>query len=112
MNKAQAEEVLKFLMARDFLLELDMDEGWHNLHLKLETLIKREGYLGLSKVFTLLYMQKRRWVVPNPLITKFYELVHKLLFRELSDALNEAAKDIEEKISKFLINKKYIEPKH
>ena len=106
MNQPQAEVALKYLTDRDTFPDLDMDESWHSLQTKLETIAKHEGGLGLAKVFCFMSVLKRRLVAPASPIIKFYDLIHKLLFRELSETLNEAPKVIEDRITKNLLNKR------
>ena len=103
MDKTQAEEATKLLANRESYYSLN--ESWNVIHPMLENIVRTEGSLGLAKVFSYLYVLKRKWVTPPKDIIKFYDSIHKLLFRELSDALGETARVIEERYSKALKTK-------
>ena len=103
ITRPEAEEVLKVISSKDSFYSLS--EPWHLIHTKLEAAIRAEGCIGLGKVFSYLYVLKRKLGTLPKDPTKFYELVHKLLFRELSEALEEAPKAIEDKLARSLKNK-------
>lgn len=103
MDATQAEEAMKILLTRESYFNLD--EPWHVVHSQLEAAIRTEGPLGLAKVYSYMHVIKRKWATPPKDITKFYDLVHKLLFKELSEVLGEAPRILEDKVSKGLRNK-------
>lgn len=98
MNKMEAEEALKILGSREYYFKAS--EPWNTALPKLEACIRNEGGIGLAKVASYLHVIKKRQVVPSTEINKFQDTVHRLLFRELSEALNESSKVLEERITK------------
>jgi RNA polymerase-interacting CarD/CdnL/TRCF family regulator len=98
MTKAEAEEAMRTLSSREYFFKTN--ESWSSVQPKLETTIRIEGGIGLAKVASFLFVLKRKQVVPSPEVVKLQEIVHKLLFRELSEALEEPVKILEEKTKK------------
>lgn len=98
MSKEEAEIALKVLGSREYYFPVN--ESWSSIHPKLESTILVEGGIGLAKVASFLYVLKRKQIVASPEVIRLQETVHKLLFRELSDALGEPARLIEEKVNK------------
>lgn len=98
MSRSEAEDVIKILQNREYYFKTN--EPWTTVHPKLEAIIRTEGGIGLAKVASYLYVLKKRQVVPSSEVTKLQDAVHKLLFRELAEALQDNPKLLEEKISK------------
>jgi RNA polymerase-interacting CarD/CdnL/TRCF family regulator len=98
MNQNEAESALKILQSREYYFKTN--EPWSTVHPKLEATIKTEGGIGLAKVASYLYVLKKRQVVPSSEVVKLQEAVHKLLFRELAEALQDNPKLLEEKITR------------
>lgn len=100
MNARELEDTLSILNSREYYFQ--PDEYWHTLYPKLEECIRLEGARGLAKVASLLHVLKQRHVVLPTEIQRFSETVNRLLYRELSIALNEPMKSIEERTQKGL----------
>ncbi len=98
MTKAEAEAALKILQSREYYFRVN--EPWLTIQPQLEASIRLEGGVGLAKVASYLFVLKRKQIVPSSEIIKLQETVHKLLFRELADALGEFSKVLEERVSK------------
>jgi RNA polymerase-interacting CarD/CdnL/TRCF family regulator len=98
MSSADAQAALQILTSREYYFKAN--ETWNQVLPKLENCIRTEGGLGLAKVASYLYVLKRKQVVPTPEVSKLQETIHKLLFRELSEALNEPIRNLEEKVVK------------
>jgi len=98
MDKIDAENAMKILMSREYFFKTA--EPWSSVLPKLETTIRLEGGIGLAKVASYLYVLKRKQIVPSSEVVKLQETVHRLLFRELSEALEEPAKTLEEKVTR------------
>lgn len=98
MTKEEAEAALKVLLSREYYFRAN--ESWTVLQPQLELTIRAEGGIGLAKVASFLFVLKRKQIVPTPEVTKLQEAVHKLLFRELSEALGETTRDLETKITR------------
>ena len=98
MNQSDAEAALAILSSREYYFPLN--ENWHSVFPKLENSIRTEGSIGLAKVASYLYVLKKKQIVSANETIKFDEHVRKLLMRELSDALGESSKILEEQINK------------
>ncbi len=98
MDKAEAEMATKILGSREYFFKLN--ESWSQIQPLLEGVIRTEGGIGLAKAASYLFVLKRKQVVSHPEVNKLQEMVHKLLFRELSDALGEPARILEERATK------------
>jgi RNA polymerase-interacting CarD/CdnL/TRCF family regulator len=98
MDKAEAMAAMKLLLAREYFLKIN--EPWSILQSKLESMIRTEGGLGLAKAASFLYVFIRKQMVPAPEVLKFQEAIVKLLLRELSEALEEPIKVLDEKLNK------------
>lgn len=102
-NSNEALEALQILQGREYFFKTT--DSWSEVHPTLEQTIRSEGILGLAKVFSYLYVLKRKQLVSHSEFTKFHELVHRLLFRELSESLAESMRAIEERVQKGLKTK-------
>jgi len=98
MTKEEAEAVLKVLSSREYYFKAN--EPWNVIQPLLEAAIRIEGGLGLAKVASFLYVMKKKQVVSSPEVNKLQETVHRLLFKELSEILEETPKNLEQKIIK------------
>ena len=98
MTKDEAEQALKILMSREYYFKIN--EPWSVLQHQLENTIRLEGGLGLAKAASCLYVLKRKQVVASSEVLKLQESIQKLLFRELSDALDQSVRILEEKTLK------------
>ena len=98
-----AEAALALLASREYYFQTN--EPWSTVHPKLEACIRNEGGQGLAKVVSFLFVLKRKQVILPTETAKFYETVNKLLLRELSLALGESIRVLEEKINKSLKHK-------
>ncbi len=98
MSKETAEAAMKLLLSREYFFKVS--EPWNILQPKLEAAIRLEGGLGLAKVASFLYVLKRKLIVAPTEVTKLQETIHKLLFKELSEALGENSRVLEEKVNR------------
>ena len=101
MNQAQA--AIKLLQSREYFFKTS--ENWASILPTLESTIRADGIEGLAKVYSYLFVLRRKQLVSHPEFGKFFELVHRLLFRELSEALQESMKSIEDQTQKGLKSK-------
>lgn len=98
MNRTEAETAMKILMSREYFFKTT--EPWASIQPQLEACIRLEGGNGLAKVASYLFVLKRKQVVLAAEVTKFQEMIHKLLFRELSEALGEPTRVLEDKVNR------------
>ncbi len=103
MTQAEAEAAIKLLTSREYFFKVS--DPWSALVTQLENTIKTEGGLGLAKAASFLFVMKRKQLVSDQELNKLQESVNKLLFRELSEALNEPMKSIEARIAKGMRSK-------
>lgn len=108
MNKEQADAALAILSNKEYYFSLDLH--WKDIQPKLEKSIYAEGTIGLAKVVSYLFVLKNRDVVPPSQVTKFWDMVSKLLARELSDAQGLVMRDVEEDMLKRMKSK--LQPDH
>ena len=64
-----------------------------------------EGGPGLAKALSFLHVLKRKQIVASPEVSRMYEMVSKLLIRELADATGETPRNIEDKIARGMRQK-------
>lgn len=98
MSKLEAESALKVLMSREYFFKTT--DTWASLLPRLEATIRIEGGIGLAKVASFLFVLKKKQFVATPEVNKLQETVHKLLFKELTEALGEPVRSLEERIIK------------
>ncbi len=103
IQREQAEAALSILTSREYFFQ--PSESWSTVHPKIEALIRSEGGTGLAKAYSFLYVVRNRHIVPPAEVVRLHETVARLLFRELSDALGDSPKVIEERIAKGLRQK-------
>ena len=103
MTKGEAEGAMGVLFTREYYFR--PNDSWTSLLPQLEASIRSEGGIGLAKVASFLYVLKRKQIVPTPEVLKLQEAIHKLLFKELSEALGEPSRDLELKVAKGLKSK-------
>jgi RNA polymerase-interacting CarD/CdnL/TRCF family regulator len=99
-NKEQAEEIMKVLASREYFFSIY--EPWNTVQAKLDTVIRNEGAIGLAKALSYLFVIKKKQIVPPSEAVKMYDAVNRLLFKELSEALGENARSIEERALKSM----------
>lgn len=98
MTQEEAEVAMKLLNSREYFF--DPHEPWSVVHSKLENSIRVEGGIGLAKVASFLFVLKKKQIVPSSEVLKLQETIQKLLFREMSDALLQPIRVIEERVLK------------
>jgi RNA polymerase-interacting CarD/CdnL/TRCF family regulator len=98
MTKPDAEAAMKVLLSREYFFKVS--EPWAIVQPKLEATVRIEGGIGLAKVASFLYVLKRKLIVAPSELTKLQETIHKLLFRELSEALEEPTRILEDKVNR------------
>ncbi len=103
LSSEKTAEVLALIESREYFFSAQ--ESWASVAPKLDQAIRLEGAIGLAKVASYLYVMKRKQIVPTPEIQKLQESVNKALLRELSEALNEPIRAIEDRLAKLLRHK-------
>ncbi len=103
ITKDQAEEIFKLMASREYYF--NASEAWQTVQPKLESIIRAEGAIGMTKALGYLHVLKRRQIVPTPEVARMSENVNKLLMRELSEATGESIRALEEKASKLMRQK-------
>jgi RNA polymerase-interacting CarD/CdnL/TRCF family regulator len=103
VTRDEADLVISILTNREYYFQLQ--EPFHSVLPKLEACIRTEGAIGLAKVYSYLYVLKRKLIVAPSEVNRFQESVTRLLMRELSETLGETARAIEDRISKGLRQK-------
>lgn len=102
---AQTAQTLLDTILSDKENYFSLGESWSTLQHKLEACIRKEGAVGLAKVYAHLYTLKRKQVITITEITRYTESISKHFLRELSEATNQSIRSIEEKLTKTLRNK-------
>ena len=100
---ADTQIVMAALLSREYYFRLN--EPWPSVQPKIESLIRIEGALGLAKAVSYTYVAIKKQLVPPVEIVRFNEHVTKVLFRELSEAMKEPIRNLEEKINRGLRQK-------
>lgn len=103
ISKADVESVQKIFSSREYYFELNMP--WLAAQSKMEATVRAEGAVGLAKAASYLFVLLRKQVVPDNTALRFQETVHKLLFRELSEATGDHPRILEERAVKSLRHK-------
>lgn len=103
MTESHLEAINSILSNREYYFSTD--ESWHIVHPKLEAVIRTEGAMGLAKVYSYLYVLRKRLVVVSGEINRFWETVGRLLLREICDLTQETQKPAEERINKLMRSK-------
>lgn len=98
MTSAEAEVIFQILSNQEYYFSID--SSWGLVHPQLETTLRGEGAVGLAKVFSYLFVVTRKQIVPPSTTQRFFELIQKLLVRELSEAWQISIRATEEKIHK------------
>jgi len=75
---------------------------WSQLQSQLETTVRREGFLGLTKSFCFLKVLEKRQIVLSTEPARLLETISKQLHRELADALGLTPREIEAQIAKAI----------
>ncbi len=103
VTAVEVDDILTMLASREYFFPIT--DNWSVVQPKLETTIRLEGCKGLAKVLSYLFVLKRKQIVPTHEVSRMDELVTKLLLRELSDALGESIRSLEERLNKLLRQK-------
>jgi len=103
MSKPEGEAALKVLLSREYFFKTS--ESWGTLLPQLEAAVLQEGGIGLAKVSSFLFVLGRKQIVATPEVNKLQDSINKLLFRELSEALGETIKSIEDRTARGFKNK-------
>lgn len=103
MTQEQAAAAIQLLNSREYFFKTT--DSWSTLLPQLENTIRTEGGIGLAKVASFLYVLRRKQVVATPEVNKLQESVNKLLFRELSEALGQTIKTLEDRVARGMRSK-------
>jgi RNA polymerase-interacting CarD/CdnL/TRCF family regulator len=88
------------LESREFYFPLF--ENWNVSLAKLEKCLTSEGAIGLAKVYSFLFVLKKKSPSFSSDAGKFFDQVSRLLFKELSEATQETMVSLEEKAQKLM----------
>lgn len=108
LSQDQAADVLALIESREYYFSAQ--EPWNTVAIKLDQAIRSEGAIGLAKVASFLYVLKRKQIVPTPEVQKLQETVNKTLLRELSEALGQPIREVEDRVARLLRHK--MQPDH
>jgi len=103
VDKDTSKSVIEALTNREYYFQTN--EPWSVIQPKVEASIRNEGAIGLAKAMSYLHVLKKKLVVLPSEIVRFQETVQKLLFRELSEALGEPIRILEERVAKGMRQK-------
>ena len=103
MSRTQAEQAMALLASREYYF--NPNESWTQVYPKLEATLRSEGGPGFAQVYSYLYVLKRRQVVPSSDLVKLLENVYRILLRELTEALGETPRTLEDRMAKGLRQK-------
>lgn len=103
MNKEEAEAAIRVLASREYYFELTLP--WATVLPKLENTARTEGAIGLAKVASYLYVLKRKQLVPSAEVNRMQESIWKMLLREITDAIEKPAREVEDQINRGLRQK-------
>lgn len=103
LSAQDTESVFKVINSREYYFPLN--ESWSAIQPKLESTIRSEGAPGLAKALSFLHALKRKQIVASPEVSRMYEMVSKLLIRELAEATGETPRNIEDKIARGMRQK-------
>lgn len=106
LSSEEAPALFALLLQRESYFTWKETDNWKATQSFLEQTIRHEGAIGLAKVCHALGLFLKRAIVPPTGVPKFYEMIQKQLARELSEALGESPRVIEEKIQKSLSSNK------
>lgn len=100
MTKEEAEAALRLISEPDYHFELR--QPWVAKQKLLEDVIRKEGGIGLAKVIGHLHILISRDIVPPTPVIRLYENCLRILSRELAEAMNVTAKDVEPLLQRAL----------
>lgn len=100
MNKEEADQAWKILSSREYYFNLY--EKWSTNQPLLEKCVQAEGGIGVAKVVSFLYTLKSRQTVASNDVMKLYESLHKVVVREIADALGKTIKTLEDELEKAM----------
>jgi RNA polymerase-interacting CarD/CdnL/TRCF family regulator len=100
LRTEEAPELFKIFASREYYF--DLNRNWNLIQADCENAIRREGALGLAKVASGLYVLKKRQIVPSAEVSRFSEMIDRLLYRELSEATGESIRALEEQVKKLM----------
>ncbi len=103
LSPLQAQQVLEVLQSREYYFAWTL--AWSELQPLLEAALLQEGGLGLAKVESFLFVFVKKVASPGAEALKLQEFVHRLLFRELQQALGVLARDLELRVRKGMKSK-------
>lgn len=104
IKKEETELALKMIVSDANYFDF-YNESWTVQQKKLEDSMRREGFLGLVKVYSYLHDLLKGDPARRSDIIKFFESVQRNLFRELADALDTTVREIEQQVSRTLKQK-------
>ncbi len=106
-TREDAEAALAILLGREYYLPLQTE--WKTASIQLEKLIELEGILGLAKAFSYLYTLRKKNATLLTEPQKMFDQLQKALLKELSETLELAPRDLEDRLSKGMRAKTALE---
>lgn len=103
ITSEEAQQVLAVLASREYYFSAQ--EPFAVAQPKLEACIRNEGAVGMAKVASYLHVMIKRVYVPASEMVRYQETIQKFLYRELSEALNEQVRSLEERVTKSMRQK-------
>lgn len=101
ISQTESENIFSILGNKEYYFPLN--EEFSTIQPKVEAMIRNEGGAGLAKAVSYLFTLKKRQIVPSSEVTKMYDSVSKMLYRELSEALGgETIRSLDERITKMM----------
>jgi RNA polymerase-interacting CarD/CdnL/TRCF family regulator len=101
ISQSESEHIFSILGNKEYYFPLN--EDFSAIQPKVEAMIRNEGGTGLAKAVSYLYTLKKKQIVPSSEVTKMYDSISKLLYRELSEALGgETIRSLDERITKMM----------
>lgn len=103
IDQEDAKIILDTLSSSEFFLKVDMP--WPQKEKEIENMVRFQGALGLAKAVKHLYIYHESVTFPEPIATRTYKKLFKVLAREISQAKQMTIKDTELMLLKALTTK-------
>ena len=106
-TREDAEAALAILLNREYYFPIQPE--WKLASIQLEKAIELEGVRGLAKAFSYLYVLRKKTMTLASEPQKMFDQLQKALLKEISEALQMAPRDLEDRLSKGMRGKTAIE---
>jgi RNA polymerase-interacting CarD/CdnL/TRCF family regulator len=81
---------------------ISTEQNWSDAKPKVEALLRGEGFIGLAKAVSFLYVFTKRQIAPIADANRMNESLFKQLAREIAEASGQQQKDLENKFERQL----------